>query len=51
MVWFFQALSIFCCYEFALLVGMTMPKFIQSCVIIRGGAPYCLNFDVRAPLL
>ncbi|CAL9004087.1 unnamed protein product, partial [Prunus brigantina] len=47
MAWFFQALSIFDYSEFAFLVGMPMPEFIRSCVIVSGGAPDCLNFVVR----
>ncbi|KAL6284223.1 hypothetical protein ACE6H2_015152 [Prunus campanulata] len=33
--------------EFAILVGIPMPEFLRSYEIVSGGAPNCLNFDVR----
>ena len=41
-----KALLFFGCSEFALLIGMHMPEFLQSYLIIREEAPDCLNFDV-----
>ena len=45
---FFQTLFIFGCYDFPLLVGMPLVEFLRSHVIVSGGAPDCLNFDVKS---
>lgn len=47
LAWFFQALSLFNCSNFAILIGMSMPKFLQSCMMVSGCAPNCLNVGVR----
>ncbi|CAL9001263.1 unnamed protein product [Prunus brigantina] len=44
MAWFCQA---FYYSKFAILVGMPMPEFLRSCLIVSGDAPDCLNFDIR----
>ena len=47
MAWFFQALSLFYYSKFAILVGMPMPEFLRSCLIVSGDIPDFLNFDIR----
>ena len=44
---FFQALSLFYHSKFAILVGMPMPQFLRSCLIVGGDIPDFLNFDIR----
>ncbi|CAL9002072.1 unnamed protein product [Prunus brigantina] len=48
MAWFFQALSLFGSSEFALLVGVSTPTFLRSCVIIMEKAQIVLIFYVRS---
>ncbi|CAL8140427.1 unnamed protein product [Prunus armeniaca] len=31
---------------FEILVGMHTPEFLRYCVLVSGGVPDCLNFDV-----
>ncbi|ONI06506.1 hypothetical protein PRUPE_5G065200 [Prunus persica] len=47
MAWFFQALSLFYYSKFAILVGMSMPEFLRSYMIVSVDTPDCLNFDIR----
>ncbi|ONH99682.1 hypothetical protein PRUPE_6G043100 [Prunus persica] len=47
MAWFFQALFLFYYSKFAILVGMPIPEFLRSYLIVSGDTPYCLNFDIR----